>query len=466
MSDVKNVPALAEKKEVAQDERTSIRQGKTGNALQNVGNAISDFAGNLRYHAVRRVPAPLLNNSSNLLGFAHVWTEVIMFKASLRGGRIVKEGTPWYRYPVDALVKVFDDSIKKSKSSKPPQALVPKGNVFERTRNMLVDHNFATKRDLVDQMHELKLDSHLKAFAQEGTYDIGRMSKVIFDHKVEGAVKAGTSLDKVKVSLGNRFQTRSTLAGLVVWGLSAIIPDKKESPEQVERMDLMQRNNPVGYVGERLRQAVWFPSWPDHKRQMIGLGIMVSGVCSMMGAWRNGKGVEFDQMGKLIEDAALMGKKGNVIGTQYTFNRDYFLTSVLTFMSSLPLLFASDDQRGFGGFGAWMTGRLAFLPGSIKRKIDNKEQGAKWYFGAMGAFQVENWTQALIGGAEKKPDGTIVDHSEAHRQAKASAKLKVEKQSAEKNDAMDLEVPTTKIANISQREMAMPERAQQSMQTA
>ena len=284
--------------------------------------------------------------------------------------------------------------------------------------------------------------------------------------------------------LANPWQMRSTFAGLVVWALSAVIPDKKESDADVEKMAVLRSTNLPSYVAERFKEAVWVPGWFNgHKRQMIGLGIMASGVCSLLGSWRNRKTLLTDAEG-IVEFAALLGEKkllkegatgtidsltktaGNEISkdivktTRYTyeFNPSYFATSTLTFLSSLPLLFASDNERGYSGFGALMTGRLAFLPSSIGKKVRDKEPGVGFYTAGMASFQAENWAQALAGGAEKRKNPktgavTVVDHDAERKAAHEKAKAIKEHKGEERE-------PTRIVTYVSSREMAMPDRAQ------
>jgi len=327
-------------------------------------HGVGDTIEGTRQAAVKALPAPILNNSSNLLGAAHVWTEIVMFKASLKGGKLVEHASNPLDYAVKAVSRVYSEAFKGAFSKRENNVKIFEGNPFKNIYRVITDTDAATQREVEHQMSQMRSSGVMK-----------------------------------KLSLPNTWQTRSTLAGLTAWSLSAMIPDKKESEEEVNHMRDLRHKNPLGYAGERLKQAVWIPQWPDHKRQMIGLGIMTSGVCSMLGAWRNRATI------------------GNV--SKYKFNSSYFATGALTFISSMPLLFALTDKDAFGSFGGWMLGRLFFLPTSISTKLKNKEEGTNWYIGATAGFQAENMAQALIGGVEKLPDGTIVDHSKHKKPAPA-----------------------------------------------
>jgi hypothetical protein len=373
--------------------------GKVSEAWHNFTDATQKLFVTARHKSIKSTPSVVVNNSSNILGAAHVMTELVMFKASIKDGKLVDKHNYWDFLP-KALIKVYRDAFSTSKNSTANPVELLKGNPVKNVWEFVTDTKKATEREFAAQM------------------------------------KQGVAVENVK--LGNRWQTRSTLAGLTVWGLSALIPDKKESDEEVERMEIMRRTNLPKYVAERFRQAVWFPGWPDHKRQMIGLGIMTSGICSTIGAWRNR-----DKLAAL---------------PRYKLNPSYLATSAITFMASLPLLFASDDSRGFGWFGGIMTGRLAFLPTSIWNKFSAKEDGAWSYLLGMTGFQLENWTQALIGGAEKKPDGSIVDHSAIHKSARDKARAI--KENHHHSEALMSAVPVNTLTSVERCEPAMPDRVE------
>lgn len=380
-----------------------------GAAWKDVRTSLSHFFTNVRHHAIDATPRFIVNNSSNILGAAHVGTEVLMFKSSIPQKALVENPTGPIDYVTRALKRVFSESAAGSKSDI--------GEMLQAMKNRPI-------RGFIDYVRDTDAATERAVKA-----NVGKLNE---EQKL---------VTRANMRLSNPWQTRSTLMGLIVWSLSAIIPDKRESSEEVERMAVKRETNPLGYVGERLKQAVWFPEWGSHKRQMIGLGIASSGVFSMLGAWRNNE--------KTIE------------GLKYAFNKSYFATSVLTFLASMPLLFATDDQKGFGGFGALMTGRMAFLPSSIKRKFKGDKLSATYYTGAMASFQAENWAQALIGGAEKLPDGTIVDHEEVKRNAHLeAAKIRADRKSMAKHVNSDA-TPSTLVSNVSHEKMAMPERVEQ-----
>ncbi len=453
-----------------------------GAAWKDVRTSLSHLFTNVRHHAIDATPRFFVNNSSNLLGAAHVATEVLMTKSSIPHKALVENPTGPIDYVTRALKRVFSEAAVGSKSDIGEMLQAMKGKPIrgfiehvrntdaatERAVGTIKERVFNKKEVLQRLAKEMPEPSKSEPLRHILNAKMDHISKTMPDLTTQQALhrsrrevlddfaKKGMELSKedyaqkrVDLKLGNPWQTRSTLAGLIVWSLSALIPDKRESAEEVERMAVKRETNPLGYIGERLKQAVWIPEWPSHKRQMIGVGIMSSGICSMIGAWRN----------NVKEPAVLNNKLEKVL--KYKFNGGYFATSMLTFISSLPLLFAADDQKGFGGFGAWMTGRLAFLPGSIAKKMQGDKLQATYYTGAMASFQAENWAQALIGGAEKLPDGTIVDHEEIKRRAHVeAAKIRADRKSMAKHVNSDA-TPSTLVSNVSHEKMAMPERVEQ-----
>jgi hypothetical protein len=240
------------------------------------------------------------------------------------------------------------------------------------------------------------------------------------EHQIEvnkGLVASGKQAQPLK--LGNPWQSRTTGTGLVIFTLGALIPEKKESDQEIERMAKMRTLHPLRYIGERLKQAVWVPDWTHHKREMLGLGYNIIGTLSMLGAWRN-RG----QLNPAIaKDAALLAK-GLTQG--YKFNGGYFWTGLISFVQGLPLLFALDERRAYSAYGAFTFVRTPSLIKSIGEKYQKKEDGWQYYLTAKVTFAIEDFLFMLIGGAEKRrnPDGsyTIIDHDALKKKAIAEAR--------------------------------------------
>ncbi len=367
----------------------------------------------VRLSTVKALPAPIVNNSSNILGVAHVATEIAMFKSSLREGNLIqnpKNPINWVWEPIKTVFKGVAEGAK-------PKDLdlkgLFKGNAIKNIKDRVTDMKGATEREYARQMHS------------------------------EGVARE-------KVNLSNRWQTRSTFLGLVAWSLSALIPEKKESDEEIERMAIKRANHPMQYVGERIKQALWFPEWGQHKRQMLGLAYFLIGCCSTLGSWR---GVtKFDK-------GAKAGLK------EYSFNQSYLWTSLISLASSVPLLFSLDEKSGYSNFGGLMMFRIAFLRNSIKTKYKNNDPGAPWYAFSSISFQVENLMQGLFGGAQKVkhtlPDGTVVEEVISHKgtleKAKEEAREikvahKAAKQHTHADVEMDVQVEGAEVASAKKQE--------------
>lgn len=346
-------------------------------------------ASGLRRWAIQATPGFVVNNSSNILGAMHVATEVMMLKASSASS--TKDVVAKKSNIIEQGGKLVYDTFKGSIVGSKPQhkfGEVTKDGFFKGIKNYLTDTNAAAKYE--------------------------------YDHVKKNSV-ANTDYKP-----GNRWQNRSTLFGLIVWTLSALIPDKKEDPDEVEKMTELQQKSILGYVGERVKQGLWAPDWGAHKRQMIGLGVTLSGVCSILGAWRR-------------RDPLAAAEVVNGMKYTYKLDKSYLMQSSFTLGSGLALLLSIDDERGFSRFGMGMMGRLMFLPATIAGKYGwEKEKGAfKWnkvhegepgrglYTASTASFQLENMAQGLIGGAEKNEDGTIVDHEAVRKEAKLRATIKM-----------------------------------------
>lgn len=355
---------------------------------EKVLGGVRNKADGLRQWAIQATPGFIVNNSSNILGAMHVGTEVMMLKASSAS------------------------SVKA--------AATKKGNIFSEGGKLIYD---TFKGSLVGSKPQHKFSDVTKDGVFKGIKNYLTDTKAAAEYEYNHVKNSGVANADYKP--GNRWQNRSTLFGLVVWTLSAFIPDKKEDPEEVERMTELQQKSILGYAGERVKQGLWAPDWGTHKRQMIGLGVTLSGVCSMLGAWRR-------------RDPVAAAEVLNGMKYTYKLDKSYLMQSGFTLGSGMALLFSIDDERGFSRFGLGMMGRLMFLPATIAGKYGwEKEKGAlRWnkvhegepgrglYTASTASFQLENMAQGLIGGAEKNDDGTIVDHASIRKEAKIKATIK------------------------------------------
>ena len=381
-----NLPAMAQKPD------HSIKH-----ALQQLKDSTDQFFGSLRYNTVRFLPAIIVNNSSNILGLAHVYTEGIMFKASLKGGKLVEHASNPLDYLLKATWRVYKDAIDSVFNKNNPHMHVDifKGNVLENVVGFVTDTEAATRREIQAQ-----------------------------------------KVSPLHVQLGNPWQTRATLSGLIGWSIASIWPEKKESDAEIERMEIMRKNNPVGYIGTRVGQAVWLPGWMTHKREVIGIWQATAGVFSMLGAWRN--------RAKPNAMELVAGKL-----PKYVFNLPYFATGLCSFLSGTTLMFAPDEATGYSQYGGWVNMMSFFIPFSVGEKFRQKEPGTGWYLAGKLSFQGEAWGQWLFGGAEKKPDGTIVDHTALRKEADAkAAELRAEKHVHKYAPEPRKELPATRVSGV------------------
>lgn len=300
------------------------------------------------------LPAAIVNRGSNIAAGIHTVAEVFMFKAN--GTELMKGG---------------------NRSNPLHYVWYPLKNIY---RSVSGDAKLMVSgRDLLRPAHYLES----------------------FKNHID--LKKATAIDIMHGPLINRWQARATLIGMTAWGLNLVLPDRKDTPEETERMSIMLATRPLAYMGERIKEAFWIPGWVDHKRQMTGLGILVAGVCSFLGGWRN-----------------VSRPKG---GPQhYYFNWQYCATGLVSMAASIPMFLGIDNDKGYSQSGAIHLLRTLFLPGSIYKKFTKSErQGAYYYAAGHVGFQLDNATQMLIGGAEKRPDGSIVDHQEMREAAKTKA---------------------------------------------
>lgn len=401
---VKNPEALAEAHAIVDkaEQDSKKPEGLIAREISRFHNEVSGW----RRAAITAMPGFLVNYSSNILGAMHIGTEIVMLKASAAKSDkpLISDKSKPLNYVVEPLKGLWVDTYHSSKPQTDIKSFF-KGNPVTNFKNYLDSDKATLAEDPLAQKNGFK-------------------------------------------PYANRWQMRSTLFGVIVWTLSTIIPDRKEDPAEVDRMAELQQRSPLGYIGERLRQAVWIPEWPEHKRQMIGLGVMASGVSSILGSWRQRK---------------------LVAGTPvYTFDKSYLMQSFFTFASATALLFSLDDERGYSRFGMGMIGRLAFLPKTISNKLERNEPGTNWYMLGTVGFQAENMAQGLIGGAEKNPDGTIIDHASIRQEAKLKAKVKsaartlgepiTEEELNQRVEKLKHAKPSTLVSGVAEREMAMPER--------
>jgi hypothetical protein len=189
--------------------------------------------------------------------------------------------------------------------------------------------------------------------------------------------------------LVNRWQARATLFGFSMMALGFMLPDKRQTEEEADEMRQKAKEQPAAYVAERLKQAVDVTEYPKHKRQYVGLGLLLAGACSFISGFRT-PGVH-----------ELTGKP------TFFFNRAHSIGGLITIAGGSQLMLAAEDETGWSRYGATMMTRIATTYHSIKNRFINHNQDRLWYAGATAGFQSLSFLSFMLGGAKKeKPDAT------------------------------------------------------------
>jgi len=369
-----------------------------------VGDKVQDA----RRKTIEFLPGAIVNRSSNIISTAQLTGEFMMFQASAKEPLVKNPHNP-VSWIFDPPRIILSETFRKTQGGTKLKDIFH-GNPVKNFYTRLTDVKAATDRERALQRAASKV--------------------TLLDHEIK---------------LPNRWQARSTFSGLIGWGVNILLPDPKDTPEEIEKMTNLATQSPLKYVGTRLFQAVWIPGWWDHKRQFTGLTVMASGVFSMVGAWRNRE--------KIVPD--LM--RPNIKLEKFKLNRGYFMTGLCTFASSIPLLFRVDNDRGYANWGEIQASRLLFYYPSISQKVKNDEPGLNWYLGGIGAFQTTNLIAAMLGGAEKRADGTIVDHKAIREQAKRKALIAKAEQPPSKHGFWREEVAETPQPRIQKSERSAVE---------
>jgi len=380
--------------------------------------AVKNFGPNLRNSVVRSLPGAIVNNSSNFIAATQLVGEMMMFKANGTQFVPTEHRATWWRYLVEPPKSIYKSVFEKAGG----------GGLTSLTE--IFTPRFYQKSNLP---HASALDS--------------------LNHQT---------------ALINRWQARSTFAGLVGMLLSAVFPDVKDSQEDLEKRTELAYNRPFRYVAQTVGEALWFPvatvlelgkrgvakvrgeELPEtmvgkYKRQFTGLGILIAGTCSFLSGFRN--------------------VKGQLPHQTYAHNPAHSIGGAITAFAGANLLLSVGSDQGWARFGSIQWLRMAFLPKSISHryKADSAgrlDGGRHWYFGGQGALQTTNTLSYLIGGAEKRDDGTIIDHKTVRDTIRAEVKSKRALAKASHNlSAMpESAQPSTSISSASGAALAMPER--------
>lgn len=303
-----------------------------------------------RQKTLESTPAFIVNNSTNIIGGMDILAEMMVFKAT--GSNLVSpqnRGKPLH-YLID-----------------PPRNLY-------------------------------------RSVAARASFDVS--AKDLLDPKFyKQSIAEFTDLEKASARelrrgrLINRWQARAMFCSLMGMTVSAIVPVKRDDPNETFRMGQLWQDRPMGYVGTRFRQALWPPGWGDHKTQFAGLAKTVTGVFSFLSSYRN-----------VAE------------GKHYFHNPAHGMSSVITTAGGLQLMMGIDKEQSWQNYGATSWLRLGFLPFSIYKRFYERDRRAVWYAGSVAMFQLENTFAYFVGGAEKDAYGNIVDKKSLREQATKAAK--------------------------------------------
>lgn len=260
--------------------------------------------------------------------------------------------------------------------------------------------------------------------------------------------------------------------------IAAFFPDIKDKDEEIAERVKLSQLHPVRYVGQCIREALWFPfatvaelghrvvggrkneaenqEIGKFKRQFTGLGMAITGVCSFLSGFRNVR---------YINQNLPAAQKVLAANLEYYKNPAHSIGGAITALAGTQLLLATGGDKGWAAWGETQWLRMSVLYSSIRKKFKSNDSKPYYYLGGQVAFQTSNTISHLIGGAEKRPDGTIVDHKVMREDAKLKVrehKALLRDEATHKDGAEDVAdreaLPSPKISKPSSVEHAMPER--------
>lgn len=393
-----------------------------GNILKHEGELIDRELKGYRNRTIRFLPSFMVNNSSNAIAGTQLVAEVMMFKAN-NMDLVKKEHrsfkTAW-RFLTDPPVNIWKSVSQGA------------GLNFKFSDLTRPSYYKDTAKGLFDLKHASEIDS-------------------------AGGAK-----------LINRWQARSSFMGLTTMLITALVPDSKDNPEEVEKNAVLMQTNPLAYAGKRAYEAVTFPitvvevlakkvatlgkyqpadGMGAHKRQFTGLGLLITGIFSFLSGFRN-VGMVHPTLGK---EAV-----GNL---KYVRNTAHSIGGMITAAAGAQLMMALDNDSGWSRFGATQWLRMIFLPKSISNRYENHDPKANWYVAGQVGMQTANTLSYFIGGAEKLEDGTVVDHTEMRDAARRKAReiKEARKEAKQQGKADEQAKPSTKISERAETEYALPE---------
>lgn len=217
----------------------------------------------------------------------------------------------------------------------------------------------------------------------------------------------GKDKEKNGKAAQNPWLIRSTAMGFFTWVLGSVSPTKKDTDSEVFNDSKTFAESKTEYFANRVGEAlsIWKP---EYKRQQIGLGVTLAGTFSTLSGFNNIDG-----------------------GGKYYWNKSRSLGGLVTAAAGSALWLSVTDRDAWGRFGSMLWFRLPFIGTSINKMYNktmqyrgqsepeaiklfekaNKEW--KYYAGGAAGFQAAAMASFLIGGAEVKPDGSIITHDAA-----------------------------------------------------
>lgn len=369
-----------------------------------------------RQYLIHHLPRGILNNSSNLVGAMQLVAEMFMFKSS--GNNLISDGNEGklLHYLIDPPRNIVNGSFQRSKIQGNWK------NTFRPTTawKNLNDFKGAALRDSVNNT----------------------------------------------MKLTNRWSARAGFAGMTSMALSTFLPEHSETEQETLEMVDMAHDHPGKYVAHRFHQALNPWEVLKNKRPLVGLGMTLAGVFSVLSGFRQIEGK--------FEPHAVTGV--NMLDPQkYRSNGWQMIGGLITMAAGSQLFLAVNNEQGWRSFGTTQLLRFATLPGSIGSRYEKnpltgqREQGAGWYFGAQSILAVKNTIASLIGGVQVDKDGHLIDHALMRKQAVAIEKEERREEQAQKHHAKDLvrEQPSTRVTSMDRPQKAvreMPSRESQHSQ--
>ncbi|MEJ0009833.1 MAG: hypothetical protein WDN72_04490 [Alphaproteobacteria bacterium] len=213
-------------------------------------------------------------------------------------------------------------------------------------------------------------------------------------NNLKRAVTGQDHLDRLGGVKQNQWGALSTTTGLANWTLGLAVPEGRDDQKQINDMVRLRHEHPVKYFLKRTVEGFyWFH--PQYKRQQIGLGVTFTGLCSFLSGFNN------------VNTRA---------HTRFS-NVPHSIGGLLTMAAGLQLWYATDREQAWSRYGGTMSLRTLLVPWTVMEKRGHFDGNWGYYAAGATALQTSAIMSYFIGGAEKRPDGTIVDHKSEYEAA-------------------------------------------------